>query len=76
MSKVVNIHDYVYIKKQIELTEKVVKDLDKVAEILYNNIGNASIFHLIQEVEGVRIDYYVKHDYYVKELRKYGQEKS
>jgi hypothetical protein len=59
--KMHDIGKYYEAKEKLEELEPVLKALDDVCKILYDNIAHRRILRLIETVEDVRVDYYIKH---------------
>lgn len=59
--KIHDIKRYNEAKQKAAELEPLIEALDKVCEILYNNLGNSHILYLLEKVEDVRVDYYIRH---------------
>lgn len=71
--KMYDISRYNEAKKKVAELEPVMLALDNICDILYNNMGNSGIFFLIEKVEDVRIDYYIKHYEYEQVIKNKGK---
>lgn len=70
------IHDigrYNEAREKIKELEPLLNALDNVCDILYNNLGNNKILYLIEKVEDVRIEYYIKHYEYMQTVNNKGK---
>lgn len=48
-------------KDKIKELEPIINDLDKICDIIYNNIGNSGMWKLLDVAEDIRIGYYLEH---------------
>lgn len=72
-NKIYDIERYSYSKKKIEELEPVMLALDNICDILYNSLGNKGILKIIEVVEDVRIEYYLKHYEYQQVVKSKGK---
>lgn len=63
------VHDgfkYKQAKNKVKELKSLLLQLDKAADILYNNLSYSGVWNLIQHLEETRIQYYIEyHEYNV-----------
>ena len=72
--KVYNGLEYKRTKRERDKLEKLLKDLDFVGEVLYNNLDYKRVWELIRHYEEVRIYYFVQYEFYNRKLKNIGKE--
>lgn len=63
MKKPNNIHDLQYYRlaqRNVARYEELLKDLEKVEEILYNNVGDKYIWRIIQNLTEAKVYYFTE----------------
>ena len=57
-------YKYKFAKKKVKELEKLLKDLDSIGNILYDNLNYGHVWDLISAYEEVLITYYVEYHEY------------
>ena len=71
--KLYDISQYNKAKEKVRELEPILKDLDKVVDIIYNNIGNPGMFRLLEHAEDIRVEYYLRHHECMQVIRNKGK---
>lgn len=56
-------------KENIKNTEELLKDLDKIGKLLYNNIKYGGVWSLTKDLERIRYMYIMRYNKYLNEYK-------
>ena len=58
--KVIDVFEYKRAREKRDKLKHLLTELDSVGDILYNNLEYSAMWKLIQELETIRVQYYVE----------------
>lgn len=61
MKSINDIGRYRRAEARVKELEPLLDELDRLCEIVYNNLGNAGMWNILNVAEDVRIGYYLEH---------------